>query len=196
MPEITVLEPPQQMPLPDPDELPAWVHAALDKWDTSNATYIGLRVLRENYAALRKPHALEQVENMAFSHLRHLATLWQFANFRTYVTSFELQVLEAEKEALQKPFALKRYTYQTMCRDGNGDVYWIDEEHWQHDRKWIVGFIQKRLGRYGAIMGEHQIQNTLNKLDAIYEVCESLEIEVRVYESHIQPLQQRLRKAS
>jgi hypothetical protein len=187
---------PEQFSLPDPDTLPAWVHAALDRWDTSHATYMGLHVLKYQNPELEKAHGLERIENMAFKHLRYLASLWQYANFRTYVTSFEMQVLEAELAALKMPFALKRYVHQTMCRDSNGDPYWIHEETWQHDKAYIINFIQHRLGTYGAIMGRQQIKHTLEKLDAIYTVCEALGVEVQIYQSNQRVLRKKLQRTS
>jgi hypothetical protein len=188
-------ETPQQLPLPDPDALPAWVRAALDSWDTSHATYWGLDILKAIYKELQTPYHLEKIEQKVFRRLKILARVWQKANFRTYITSFEQQILDAEIEALRKPYSTRLYVYERQVYDGEGDYYRVTEESYQHDTDFIVRHIQRKLGSYGVIMGNHQILHTLHSISAVLDACDKMDIKVEIVQSHQRVLQYRLRKA-
>ena len=170
---------PLQIPLPAPESIPAWVHAALDRWDTSHATYIGLQVTNAQYPELADVSDMNRkVERAAYSRLRRLATLWQFANYRTFLTSFEMWIMKLELEALEKPYALKRYTHEHVVRDKDGSFYRVTQDTWNHDVNWIAEYIQKRVGAGGYAMGVQQIKYTLKAISHILEVCDELEIHV------------------
>jgi hypothetical protein len=172
---------PIQIPLPDPATIPAWVHAALDRWDTSRATYLGLEVLRQQYPLLQSSYD-NPMERDVFRKLRVLALSWQRANYRTYITSFEKMLLDAEIKALRNPLSTRR--------SDTGNYPDID---------WILDFIQKEIGGYsggkqrkrqaGIIMGKRHILATLDGISAIYTVCDTMGVQVQILSNYNEQLQ-------
>jgi hypothetical protein len=197
---------PLQIPLPNPDDLPAWVHAALDRYDTSYATYIGLAALMEasrdkcpEIASVSQ--RTRRVERMAFHRLRWLAITWQSANYRTFLTSFEMRVMELELEALQKPYAMKLYTHEHIVKEKDGSSYRVTQDDYQHDVEWIAGYIQKQLGAERYVMDIQYIKSTLQTVSNILEVCNALDTPVgyidnmrQWHQSRIEALPQKRRK--
>jgi len=187
-PELTIVEKPQpdiiQIPLPDPATIPAWVHAALDRWETSRATYLGLEVLKMQYPLLQSSYE-NPMERDVFRKLRCLAISWQNVNYRTYITSFEKMLLDLEIKALKNPLSTRR--------SDTGNYL---------DMDWILDFIQKELGGYGAgkrgkrqvgiAMGKRHILATLDGISAIYMVCETMGIAVKIASSDRATLQEAL----
>ena len=180
LPELTIVEKPQpdviQIPLPDPATIPAWVHMALDRWDTSHATYYGYDILRQIYPELHSSYD-NPLERQVYRKLRVLALCWQRAGYRTYITSFEKQILDAEIKALENPLSSRR-----------GDM------GIQLDMEWILSFIQSRLGSYRVAMGKRHILATLDGISAIYTVCETMGIEVKMESSERTPLRNVLQR--
>ncbi len=172
-----------QLPLPNPDELPAWVQMALGRHEIGKSVYIGYNALKELYAVLQQSYS-SRIETEVFKKLRVQALAWQQANYRTYITAFEKQILDAEIIALEKPYATKRYEYQRQVLSIHGEYEWVTEESWQHDTDWIISFIQKRLGSYGVIMGKHQILQTLTSVSAVYYACELIGVTTVIMASH------------
>jgi hypothetical protein len=172
---------PLQIPLPNPDTIPAWVHAALDRWDTSRATYLGLEVLRQQYPLLQSSYD-NPMERDVFRKLRVLALSWQSVNYRTYITSFEKMLLDAEIKALRNPLSTRR--------SDTGNYPDID---------WILNFIQNEIGGYsggkqrkrqaGIIMGKRHILATLDGISAIYTICETMGVQVQIMASFKEQLQ-------
>ena len=195
---VTVEEQPEetpiQIPLPDPATIPPWIHAALDRWDTSRAVYLGYDVLKQMYSELQASES--QLERNTLRKLRVLAHLWQYTNYRTYITSFEQQILQAEIKALQHPYALKRAMVEYLERDKHGDWCIVEVEEYRHDVDWIVHFIQKRLGSFGVIMGIQQILRTLDSISSVYTICDNIGIDVEIVLNQRATLQKELRKVS
>lgn len=172
---------PLQLPLPNPDTIPAWVHAALDRWDTRKVTYLGFEVLKQQYAELQSSYD-NPMERDVFRKLRILAISWQGVNFRTYITSFEKMLLNAEIKALGQPMSTRRGDL------GN-----------QTDMDFILEFIQKELGGYGGgkrrkqgtgiVMGKRHILATLDGISAVYMACETLGVDVKIESSQREILQ-------
>jgi hypothetical protein len=185
----------QQLPLPNPDALPAWVHAALDEWHTSRALFRGLDVLKQQYEDLNKPHHLEQIERQAFKRLYWLACIWQSANFRTFITSFEQDLLKAEIDVIHgNPLATRLMRDEYTIANPDGSNHRVIDEYHVLDWPYIIPKIQKRLGSWGVIMGYHQIRAMLETIDAIYYVCDQLELDVQAVSN--QKLHHTLRKAA
>lgn len=183
-----------QLPLPDPAQIPAWVHAALDRWDTSHATYIGLQVTTRQYAELNEVSPrTRRVERKAFRRLRWLATMWQFANFRTFLTSFEMRLLELELEALQKPYAMKLYVHKYTVQDKDGSYHQVCEDTYQHDVDWIANYIQQRMkNEYHYIVGAQYVKHSLKAVSSILEVCAEMDMPVGYIENMRQHYQAQL----
>jgi hypothetical protein len=177
-----------QLSLPDPVQIPAWVRAALDRWDTKRATYRGLEVLKQQYPELQSSYD-NPMERDVFRKLRVLAISWQNVNYRTYITSFEKMLLDIEIKALKNPLSTRR--------SDTGNYLDLD---------WILDFMQRELGGYGSgkrgkrqtgiVMGKRHILATLDGISAIYMVCETMGIEVKVVSSHKVTLQEALRKSA
>jgi hypothetical protein len=174
-----------QLPLPAPESIPAWVHAALDRWDTSRATYLGLEVLRQQYPLLQSSYD-NPMERDVFRKLRVLALSWQRANYRTYITSFEKMLLDIEIKALRNPLSTRR--------SDTGNYLDLD---------WILDFMQKELGGFNAgkrgkrhskiMMGKRHILATLDGISAIYMICETMGLEVKVLSNYQETLRTGLR---
>lgn len=176
-PELKIV----QLPLPNPDTIPAWVHAALDRWDTSRATYLGLEVLKHQYPELQSAYE-NPMERDVFRKLRVLAISWQNVGYRTYITSFEKMLLDIEIKALRNPLSTRR--------SDTGNYLDLD---------WILNFMQRELGGYsggkqrrrqtGIAMGKRHILATLDGISAVYMCCETMGIEVKIVSSHKETLQ-------
>lgn len=185
----------QQLPLPDPEKIPAWVHLQFERYETRNAVFIGYEALKQLYPLLQAAHHLEAIEREAFKRMRFFAYIWQSANYRTYITAFEKQVLEAEIEALEKPYATRHVRVERRVLVGDA---WRTElvDEYPHDVDWIVQFIQRKLGSFGAIMGKHQILHTLSAIDSVMYACDILGVPVRTVAHRRQVLQHTLRRAA
>ena len=149
-----------QQPLPETSHIPAWVYAALDAHRYDPAIKPGLHGMLSHYPILA--NSITDVEHTVFYRLRDLALAWQRANFRTFLTDLELQVMQIEQEVMKLPHASR--------------------ETGQDERKvnsaFVIEQIQQRLARQQrhnktmVIMNKAQIRAVLDSIDCILTIAE------------------------